>query len=102
MYTEQANIDAPTLAPLTLTDIMSISRAICYCYISSATIIAALILSPPFELIARAGSDLPSIFLVSLIYCSFSDFSRNIPPIKTLLCIKNDPFMSQSDYSSHS
>jgi hypothetical protein len=47
MYTEQANIDAPTLPPLTLTDIMSISRAICYCYISSATIIAALILSPP-------------------------------------------------------
>jgi hypothetical protein len=47
MYTEQANIDAPTLPPLTLTDIMSISRAICYCYISSATINAALILSPP-------------------------------------------------------
>jgi hypothetical protein len=47
MYTEQANIGAPTLPPLTFTDIMSISRATYCCYISSAIINAALILSAP-------------------------------------------------------
>jgi hypothetical protein len=47
MYTEQANITEPIFYPWILTPIMSTSLAIYYDSSFSATINAALILSPP-------------------------------------------------------